>query len=69
MVKTNAEKQEEYRERVKAKQKSDYIKKDKEIKRTKRELLKKSTAQYQDYKRKDRERKAAKKAAEQSLNS
>ena len=27
MVKTNAEKQEEYRERVKAKQKSDYIKK------------------------------------------
>ena len=40
-----------------------------ERKRAKRELLKKSSGQYQEYKQKDCERKAAKKAAEQSLNS
>ena len=50
MVKTNAEKQKEYRERVKATQNSDYLKKDKERIRAKRELLKKSPAQYQEYK-------------------
>ena len=32
MVKTNAEKQEDYREQVKAKKNSDYLKKDKERK-------------------------------------
>ena len=32
MVKTNAEKQKEYRERVEAKQNSDYLKKDRERK-------------------------------------
>ena len=69
MVKTNAEKQKEYREQVKAKQNSDYLKKDRERKRAKRELLKKSPAQYQEYKQKDRERKVARKAAKQSLNS
>ena len=69
MVKTNAEKQIEYREQVKAKQNSDYLKKDRERKRAKRELLKKSPAQYQEYKSQDHERKAVKKAAEQSLNS
>ena len=69
MVKTNGEKQNEYRERVKAKQNSDYLKKVRERKRAKRELLKKSPVQYQEYKQKDRERKAAKKAAKQSLNS
>ena len=69
MVKTNAEKQKEYREQVKAKQNSDYLKKDRERKTAKGELLKKSPAHYQQYKQKDRERKAAKKAAEESLNS
>ena len=48
MVKTNAEKQKEYTERVKSKQNSDYLKIDKERKRAKRELLKKSPAQYQE---------------------
>ena len=45
------------------------LKKDRERKRAKRELLKKSPSQHQEYKRKDHERKAAKKAAEQSFNS
>ena len=68
MVKTNAEKQKEYREWVKAKQNSDYLKKDRKRKKVNKELLKKSPVQYREYKWKDRERKAAKKAAEQSLN-
>ena len=37
MVKTNAEKQKEYRERVKTKQNSDYRKKDRERKRAEKE--------------------------------
>ena len=44
MVKTNPEKQKEYREQVKAKQNSDCLKKDRERKKRKRELLKKSPA-------------------------
>ena len=58
MVKTNAEKQKEYIERVKAKN-SDLAKK-RQGKKKSKELLKKFPAQH---KRKDRERKAAKKAA------
>ena len=67
MAKTNAKKQREYTERVKAKQNSDYLKKDSERKRAKRELLKKSPAQYQEYTQKECEKKAVKKTAEQFL--
>ena len=66
--KTNAEKQKEYREQVKAKQNSDYLKKDRKTKKVKKVLLRKSPVQYQEYKWKDLHRKAAKKATEQSLN-
>ena len=70
MVKTNAEKQKDYREQVKTKKKKFWLpKKRQRKKRAERELLKKSSAQYHEYKRKDRERKAAKKAAKQSFTS
>ena len=68
MVKTDTEKQKEYRELGQAKQNSDYLKKDRERKRVKRELWKKSAAQHQEYKQKDCERKATpKKFSKQAL--
>ena len=48
--KTNAEKQKEYREQVKAKQNSDYLKKDRKTKKVKKVLLRKSPVQHQEYK-------------------
>ena len=40
MAKTNAQKQKEYRERLKAKENSDSLKKDRERKKAKRDMLK-----------------------------
>ena len=61
MAKTSAQRQKEYRERLKAKENSDSLKKDRERKKAKWDMLKNSPAQYNEYKKGDRERKAAKK--------
>ena len=69
MAKTNAQKK-EYRECLKAKDNSDYLKKDREGKKAKKDMLKNSPAQCNEYKKRDRERKTAKKvlAEKQHLN-
>ena len=52
-TKTNAQKQKEYKECLRAKENSDYvIKKDKEGKEAKRDMLENSPAQYNEYKKK-----------------
>ena len=40
MAKTNVQKQKEYRERLKAKENADFLKKDRERKKAKRDMLK-----------------------------
>ena len=62
MAKTAAQKQKEYRDRLKTKDNTGYLKKEKKRKKDKLNLLKMATnvVQYKDFLRNDRDRKASK---------
>ena len=61
MGKRHAQRQKEYRERLKSKNREEYLRKDRERKKRQRELLKNSEEKYEMYKLKERKREKTKK--------